>query len=72
MPGVCGVVMMRVVAFCRALADSTATVVGAPAATVVEIRCPRCHRWRKPRRFDTHANACTRCKATLGREVWRP
>ncbi|GIF68763.1 hypothetical protein Ais01nite_67980 [Asanoa ishikariensis] len=55
---------MRVVAFCRALAGST--------TTVVEICCPRCFQWRKPRRFDTLANACTRCKATLAREVWRP
>ncbi|MEV4538246.1 hypothetical protein AB0J82_31140 [Asanoa sp. NPDC049518] len=63
---------MRVVAFCRAVADSTVIVVGAASATVVEIRCPRCRRWHKPRRFDIHTNACTRCKATLAREVWRP
>ncbi|GIF75305.1 hypothetical protein [Asanoa siamensis] len=60
---------MRVVTLCRAVAASTGLVLGPPSATVVEIRCPRCHHWRKPRRFDTHANACAHCKATLGREA---
>ncbi|GIF51128.1 hypothetical protein DFJ67_0279 [Asanoa ferruginea] len=63
---------MGIAAFSRALAGSGTIAVGGSAATVVEICCPRCLGWRKPRRFDTHANACTQCKATLAREVWRP
>jgi len=71
MRAVRGVVALSVATFCRAVADSTGMLRGS-SATVVEIRCPRCHRWAKPRRFDPLANACTHCKNTLGREVWRP
>ena len=59
----------RMVTIWRAVAASVRT---RPTATVVEICCPRCRRWRSPRRFDTHANACARCKATLCREAGRP
>jgi hypothetical protein len=40
----------------------------APAAVLVdEIRCPWCHVWVKPRRFDLRHMACRTCMATLAR-----
>ncbi|MFY1651562.1 hypothetical protein ACN27J_11805 [Solwaraspora sp. WMMB762] len=38
-------------------------------ALVDEIRCPRCGRWVRPRRFDLLHMACRTCMATLGRPV---
>ncbi|TDB75239.1 hypothetical protein E1165_11900 [Micromonospora sp. KC723] len=36
-------------------------------ARVCAIRCPRCRRWVKPRRFDARRMSCRTCIATLGR-----
>ena len=39
-----------------------------PAPGVVyAIRCPRCCRWVKPRRFDLRRMSCRSCITTLGR-----
>jgi hypothetical protein len=39
-----------------------------PASGVVyAIRCPRCSRWVKPRRFDLRRMSCRSCISTLGR-----
>ncbi|MDM4722120.1 hypothetical protein QTQ03_21940 [Micromonospora sp. WMMA1363] len=39
-----------------------------PASGLVyAIRCPRCCRWVKPRRFDLRRMSCRSCIATLGR-----
>lgn len=39
-----------------------------PAPGLVSaIRCPRCCRWVKPRRFDLRRMSCRSCIATLGR-----
>ncbi|TBL39184.1 hypothetical protein EYA84_08680 [Verrucosispora sp. SN26_14.1] len=39
-----------------------------PAFGVVyAIRCPRCSRWVKPRRFDLRRMSCRPCITTLGR-----
>ncbi|MER5458935.1 hypothetical protein ABT008_29635 [Micromonospora sp. NPDC002389] len=39
-----------------------------PASGVVyAIRCPRCRRWVKPRRFDLRRMSCRPCITTLGR-----
>jgi hypothetical protein len=37
---------------------------------VDEIRCPRCLRWVKPRRFDLQHMACKTCRRTLARPGW--
>ncbi|MEU0962045.1 MULTISPECIES: hypothetical protein [Micromonospora] len=37
------------------------------SARVCAIRCPRCCRWVKPRRFDLRRMSCHSCIATLGR-----
>ncbi|MDG4760752.1 hypothetical protein [Micromonospora sp. WMMD710] len=36
-------------------------------ASVSAIRCPRCCRWVKPRRFDLRRMSCRSCVSTLGR-----
>ncbi|TDB73329.1 hypothetical protein E1182_21340 [Micromonospora sp. KC721] len=36
-------------------------------AVVCAIRCPRCRRWVKPRRFDVRRMSCRTCIGTLGR-----
>ncbi|MBQ1051618.1 hypothetical protein KBX50_24505 [Micromonospora sp. C51] len=38
-----------------------------PSGVVYAIRCPRCCRWVKPRRFDLRRMSCRSCIATLGR-----
>ncbi|MBQ1027653.1 hypothetical protein [Micromonospora sp. C95] len=39
-----------------------------PASGLVyAIRCPRCCRWVKPRRFDLRRMSCRSCISTLGR-----
>ncbi|RQX02755.1 hypothetical protein DLJ59_14275 [Micromonospora inaquosa] len=35
--------------------------------SVSAIRCPRCCRWVKPRRFDLRRMSCRSCVSTLGR-----
>ncbi|GGM26478.1 hypothetical protein GCM10011608_09030 [Micromonospora sonchi] len=45
------------------------SLLGLPPASglVYAIRCPRCCRWVKPRRFDLRRMSCRSCIATLGR-----
>ncbi|MGX7675769.1 hypothetical protein [Plantactinospora sp. DSM 117369] len=39
-----------------------------PALLLVDaIRCPRCGRWVKPRRFDLLRMCCRTCRSTLAR-----
>ncbi|MET8256462.1 hypothetical protein [Micromonospora sp. NPDC005205] len=35
--------------------------------SVSAIRCPRCLKWVKPRRFDLRRMSCRSCVSTLGR-----
>lgn len=39
------------------------------SARVWAIRCPRCCRWVKPRRFDLRRMSCRSCVSTLGRSA---
>ncbi|GHJ12690.1 hypothetical protein [Micromonospora sp. AKA38] len=39
------------------------------SARVYAIRCPRCCRWVKPRRFDLRRMSCHSCISTLGRSA---
>ncbi|MER7167285.1 hypothetical protein ABT336_14595 [Micromonospora sp. NPDC000207] len=42
----------------------------AASARVCAIRCPRCGRWVKPRRYDLRRSSCRSCVRTLGRPRW--
>jgi ribosomal protein L37AE/L43A len=79
MPGVParGVLLMRARDLRQFAAESAALLrtmrAHLPASDLVhEIRCPRCGRWIRPRRFDTLCNSCRRCKSTLARPARRP
>ncbi|WP_433533369.1 hypothetical protein ACQPYA_03165 [Micromonospora sp. CA-263727] len=53
----------------REMEAAVRTVLRLPPASglVYAIRCPRCSRWVKPRRFDLRRMSCRSCIATLGR-----
>jgi PHP family Zn ribbon phosphoesterase len=53
----------------REVEAAVRSVLGLPPAlgSVSAIRCPRCGRWVKPRRFDLRRMSCRSCVSTLGR-----